>query len=208
MSCISLDQLFELTQNTLSADEIKRIEAHLSSGCNSCRCKLAQLRKLLAAIASRDLLRPPDWLVEQARNLYSWHVSSSGRSDLKRTPAILLIDSFSGGLLTDVRGVGLASRQMLYRAGEYDIDLSIDHVEQAHTMDIIGQVMPLVTDMSASAAAGVDLFEEPGRTFSTEANEFGEFIFSGIPEGIYQLRIALKDEELDICKLNTALRPD
>ncbi|MBI3949917.1 MAG: hypothetical protein HY314_05630 [Acidobacteria bacterium] len=206
MNCISVEQLFALTQNDLPAGEAERLRAHLGTGCIACRTQWNRLRKVLMAIASHNLLQVPDWLVQQAMSLFAWHTTKPHESGLKQVPAILLVDSFTGGLLVQFRGIGPVSRQMLYRAGNYDIDLSIDYIERTRAIDIIGQAMPLTADADIIAAADIELLKGSTVAFDTQTNEFGEFILSGIPQGIYDLGITLKDKQLHLVRINATSR--
>lgn len=123
----------------------------------------------------------------------------------ERSPAILVFDSFTSGLLLGVRGAGLMTRQMLYQAGDYNIDLSIDYVEQTQAINVIGQTMPRDADLSAVVGADVELRQGSTVAFGAKTNEFGEFIIDGIPEGTYDLRITLKAEEIDIAQFDAVV---
>ncbi|MBI3949278.1 MAG: hypothetical protein HY314_02320 [Acidobacteria bacterium] len=116
-------------------------------------------------------------------------------------PAVLLFDSGAEGRLLGFRGAGSTSRHLLYRAGHYDIDLSIDFVESARLIDIIGQPMPLGLDLETVANCDVELFKQSTLAFATKTNEFGEFIFDGIEEGVYDIKLKLKTEEINIVGL-------
>jgi hypothetical protein len=113
----------------------------------------------------------------------------------------LLFDSGAESRLLGFRGAGPASRHLLYRAGPYDIDLSIDYVEPARLVDIIGQSMPPGLDLEAVANRDVELLRESALAFATKTNEFGEFILDGIREGVYDLKLKFKTEEVNIVDL-------
>lgn len=206
MNCITIEQLIALAKDRLPAVEAESIRAHLDTGCEVCRQRLDELQAILAATTGRQLLTPPEWLIQQARNLFTWNKTKPRENGLERVPAILLVDSFAQGPLIGFRSVGLMSRQMLYRAGHYDINLSLNYVERTHTIDIMGQPMPLRADLGRLAGADVELVKQASLAGATKSNEFGAFILSGVPEGIYDLRIR-KDEELDIVGLEAIVRP-
>lgn len=208
MNCIPIEQLVAWTQNRLPAREAESIRAHLGTGCGACRKQVVQLQKVLAAIANHGLVEPSDWLIQQAKNLFAWHKTNPGENRLEQIPAILLVDSFAAGLLPGFRGAGPMTRQMLYRAGEYDIDVSIDYVEPAQAIDIMGQAMPLRADFGSVVGADVKLLNASCAAFGTKTNEFGEFILDGVPEGIYDLKIQLKDQELGIVGLRAVSQPE
>jgi len=201
MHCPSVEQLLSFAQKELLGREAERIGAHLDAGCKRCHRRLSQLQKVLSVTAIRSLKEPPEWLIHQA--LVHFHqIQSQSRESLRKgILALLVIDSFAEERLLGFRGTGLMSRQMLYRAGDYDIDLSIDYDESSQSVAIIGQSMPLKKDLATVAGAHVELLRGSHVACATQMNEFGEFILEGVPEEVYDLRIALKDEEIKIAGL-------
>jgi len=206
-NCASVEQLLALAYNRLPGDEAERIRIHLNAGCDACRQQFDQLQKIFVPTPSYDLPEPPDWLRRQAMYLFAWHTTRSRPSRRKQIPGILLVDSFAEERLLGLRGTGPTSRQMLYRAGEYDIDLCIDYVESVEAFDIMGQSMPLSRDLSAVTGAEVKLLQGSLVAFGTKTNEFGEFILDGIRQGLYDLKLELPDEEIDIVGLSAVFRP-
>jgi hypothetical protein len=202
-----MEQLFAWTQNQLRGGEAERIHAHLETGCTACQTQLEHLRQMLAATAGRHLLKIPDWLRQQGMNLFAWRQTQRREPRPERLPAFLLVDSFAEGPLMGFRSAGAMSRQMLYRAGPYNINLSMSCLEPSRAIDVMGQPMPLNASLEAVAGADVELLNAFGIAGATRSNEFGAFILGGVAEGIYDLRITLTDEELDIIGLNILLRP-
>ncbi len=166
------------------------------------------LRQLTESVggASREILDPPEWLLRQAVSLFAWHKTKPRGNAVKQIPAFLLVDSYAEGQLAGFRSVGPMPRQMLYRAGDYHLNLSINHMEQAEEIDIMGQPLPLNADLGAVVEADVELLKESTAARATKANEFGAFILDGVQEGTYDLKIRLKDEEIHIMKLEAIVR--
>jgi hypothetical protein len=207
MTCITTEQLLTLAQNHFSAHETEPLRAHLDAGCGDCRKRFDELRATLAAATGHHLVKPPAWLTHQAMSLFAWHKRNPGRSHPERIPAFLLVDSYAEGALPGFRNTGLMSRQMLYRAKHYSINLSIHAIERPASVDVMGQAMPLGADIRSLGKAGVELLHESELAGTTTSNEFGAFILTGIPEGVYDLRITAKDAELDIIGLSAIVRP-
>lgn len=203
MNCISIDQLLAFAQNHLPGDEAERVRVHLDAGCVICRKQVDQLQKILAATAKEPWLEAPQWLTQQAINLFARHHVTAGEPRIERLPAWLVSDSFADGRLLGFRGAGPQSRQMLYRAGQYDIDLSLDYVEPTRAIDLMGQTLPLGGDLQEVAGADVRLLN-PFLVASTRTNEYGEFIIEGLADGRYDLQIQLNGQQIDIAGLNTS----
>lgn len=204
MRCSSAGQLLAYAQNELVGRESKGIRTHLGQ-CRTCRHRLSQLQKILSVTATRSLMGPLEGLVHQAVTLFDWRRSAPAGGLRKRIPALLVVDSLAEDRLLGLRGAGVMSRQMLYRAAEYDIDLVIDCLASSPVVDIIGQVMPLADDLATVAAAEVELVEASRVAFAAKTNDFGEFIFDGVPEGIYDLRIRVKDEVIDVARFRATV---
>lgn len=207
MNCISIEHAIAFLQQRLPADEATAIGAHLDTGCAACRRQVDQLQPLLAATAGRHLFRVPDWLAHQAMNLFAWHTARGRENRPERVPAFLLVDSFAQGPLRGFRSAGTLSRQMLYRAGNYHINLSLNYVERARALDIMGRPMPVQADSGLLVGADVELLKDSSVACATRNNEFGAFILGGVPEGIYDLRIKSAQEQLDIVGLEARVRP-
>jgi len=95
---------------------------------------------------------------------------------------------------------------MLYRAGDYTINLSINFIEPTQAIDIIGQSMPSGGDLRVVAGAAVELLKESRVARATRSNEFGAFLLDTISEGVYDLIITLKETEIEIPGLNAIVR--
>ncbi|HXF06443.1 MAG TPA: hypothetical protein VNM72_13655 [Blastocatellia bacterium] len=186
-----------------SFEEIRR---HLEAGCESCRHRLTQIRKLLSAVWDPCLIDPPIWLRRQAQALYRHHRQLQPSAEERATLAVLVVDSFAEGRLLGLRGTWPMSRQFLYRAGDYDVDLSVDYIEAKDAVDIIGQSMPITNDLRSVAHATVELVKASTLAHITQANVFGEFILDGVQEGVYDLRIRLKDQAIYIPDLPAIVR--
>jgi hypothetical protein len=203
----SLDQLVAFAKKELPPADAERVRAHLDAGCRLCRRRLGQLQAILAVAANPTLIDPPGWLVRQARALCSQGPPEPPPGLFKRIRGLLIVDSFAEGRLLGFRRAGPMSRRLLYRAGGYDVDLLIDYLASSQSIDISGQAISF-KGPSTTAGAEVKLLRDTGGTRATRTNEFGEFIFDEIQEGVYDLNITLADEEIHIAGLQAVVRPE
>lgn len=201
MTCIPIEMLLAQAQGTLPVEEAERITHHLLTACPSCRDQFDLIQKTVAACENRSLVSPPDWLVNQAMSLFRWRPVSEKANEREIIPATLLSDSTTNRRLLGFRGAGVAGRHLLYRAGNYDIDLFIDCIEPARAFDIIGQTMPTGLELDAVAHGDVELFKASSLALATKTNEFGEFLLERVEEGIYSLKLKFKTSEIDIVEL-------
>lgn len=197
MTCPSDEYLIALAQGSLSFDEAKDLNFHLSAGCQACQSRFRQIQQTLSVTWTEGSGES----IIQALNPFQSESRQRGQSSRQIIPAVLVFDSGSQGRLLGFRGARSASRHLLYRAGPYDIDLSMDYVESARLIDIIGQAMPLRMDLDVVANRDVELLKESTRVFATSTNEFGEFILDSVGEGVYDLKLKLEAEDINILGL-------
>jgi hypothetical protein len=110
-------------------------------------------------------------------------VSAEKESKLKKLLASLVFDDW---LETDLPQERLAvsdSRHLLYRAGEFEVELRISFAADGKCQ-VSGQVFP---DCSAPEATAEFRSAETSETVFL--NDYGEFVFSFLNEGIYDFRI-------------------
>ncbi len=205
-SCPSTKQLFNLVRGSLRPQEAAHFGAHLDAGCAECRHQFHRLKKLVAVTARRELLDPPDWLRQQAQHLYSWYRTRPSEPQIEHLPAVLVVSSLADERLLGFRCEKALSRQMLYRGGGLDIDISIDYIEPAQRVDIVGQSISSSADVAAAAKARVRLLNGTHVIVNTQTNEYSEFIIEGVREGFYSLQLQLRDKQLDIVGLNAIFR--
>lgn len=165
------------------------------------------MKETRRAETSAEVPKPPLWLIHQAMNLFTWYMARPHKTYERRLPAFLLIDTLAARTRPGFRHAKPMNKQILYRAGEYDIDLLIECLEQAQTVDIVGQVMPLSADLNAVAGATIKLLRQAVVEMDTKTNGCGEFILRGVQEGIYQLELDIGEEAIDIVELNAVVRP-
>lgn len=197
MSCPPIEQLLALTQSKLSEGATASILVHLEGGCPQCRRRLSQLREVSSLLVNWVLREPPAWLHQRALALFD-HQRKSCQTGSPRTLGLLVADSFGQEILVGFRRLRRTSQQMLYRAGDYDIDLYLDYGEPTHDIQITGQVTPLSGRLETVAGAQVELSNPSGVVAATRANGFGAFLLDDVPERTYDLAITLKDEQLYI----------
>jgi hypothetical protein len=190
MRCPSFEQLIDSFDNALSEPDATRVAAHLASGCPACNETRDWYQQLRNVTASDDSVAPPAWVFKRA-------VRISDRALYRRNPgttigdliASLVFDSFARPTLAGVRSMETVNRQLLYRAGDYSIDLQIVPSERARA-ELIGQVLK-ESDPGFKSVSSLKLNgARAGRVFfSATTDDKGEFRISGIEQGVYDLQI-------------------
>jgi hypothetical protein len=152
--------------------------------------KIIQLMRMDNSVdAPADAMK---WVLDLAKSK-----AAASASPLRRLLAVLKADLAAGGLVPGERSaVGSASRQMLF---EVDEDVAIDL-----RIDRLGDELVIRGQMIAETVAdGFVKLIKDGRTIaSVVTGAEGEFKFSGIPNGIYEIEITTADLEVVTPKID------
>lgn len=202
MNCLSLEELFDYLRGQGAEAERAAIAAHLETGCPHCLENQRWLRAVERLAAEDDSITFPEQVI--ARVVSRFREQAASRPPLRQLIAQLIFDSLFPQRLAPVRSAAgsetpAVSRQVLYRAEGYDIDLRFERHDE--TEDLIGQVQ--AGHSTTPANYPVQLWREDSAAFSTQTNARGIFRFTGIPAGSYQLKIQVPEGEISIPQMNT-----
>ncbi|HEV2765189.1 MAG TPA: hypothetical protein VGV38_19555 [Pyrinomonadaceae bacterium] len=169
-------------------------QAHLTS-CESCSGQLARLAQTVQLMRSDDSEAAPRGAVAYALGLFRQRVAATAEpSRLRRVLAALSFDSAGLTPAFGVRaGQPAAARQLLYSAGESDLDLRVAPAGEG-TWNVSGQLL------GACSAGRVELEGASGRV-EAALNEQCEFTLPPVAEGTYTLRLRIEDAEVEVPEL-------
>ncbi len=147
---------------------------HLSAGCMKCQSTVSMFEKLVPAARAEVRHQVPEYAVHCAKAIYvlqqpeTVHILSGLRSKL-------VFDSFCEPLPAGVRSQHRISRQTLYEAGDYAMDLRQEHERGSRQVTLVGQIAK--RSEPAAAVADVPVYLLAGKSVVARAvsNEFGEF---------------------------------
>lgn len=156
--------------------EAKRTEMnkHLSAPCAGCEASLRFLAHLTAAAQADAQYKVPESAVHMARAIYA--LQRPERVELlPRLLAHLVFDSFREPVMAGVRGQQRITRQAMYEAGDYCVDLRMEQEQGAVSVALVGQIVnrsvpdQKMSDVPVLLMTGTEVL---GRARS---NQFGEF---------------------------------
>jgi hypothetical protein len=87
----------------------------------------------------------------------------------------VLFDSSLQPIRDGVRSAGKQTRQMLFRAGPYQVDVQIEAIPDAPRLAIIGQLLNASDPQMIAREAHVTLSNRRGNLVHLITNEYGEF---------------------------------
>jgi len=204
MSCPNFDKLIDYADARLATLEAEDVERHLAGGCGACRDALTWYAEFAASAQSDESVEPPAWLMRRAVAVFADAKEAAARRGLRgivaRLRAALVFDSLAGALAGDAlpaRETVGGSRQLLYNALPYDVDLLIAGGDAPSELIVTGQVLtPDGEELESVRGLTVTVEREGEAVASAETSELGEFTIAGIAPGVYDLRLASAEREI------------
>ena len=164
------------------------IESHLRTECDECAKALRVWRRVRDTARREAAYGPPDAAVRTVKGSYRIHgqrVIHRGRG----TIAELLFDTLQAPLPVGVRSLTPTTRQMLFGAGDYRIDVRFE--SQSETLSLFGQVLNSAAPENQVEAAPVALLKGRKILAESQTSRLGEFhLACGLAAGL-RLRIGL-----------------
>src|SRR6266852_279086 len=147
---------------------------HLASGCRKCRHTAGLLRKLAAVVRSDLQVQVPEHALRCARAIFILQQPEEVQI-LPRIPARLLYDSFREPLPAGVRTQQRLSRQALYEAGDYSLDLRLENESGTSRVTLVGQIQNRKQPGKRLGGVPVLLFSGKQVLGQALSNSLGEF---------------------------------
>lgn len=198
MNCPGFERLIDFLDDRLDEAEASRMAAHLSTNCNTCVETRNWYLQVKSIAASDDSSAPPAWVFKRAVRIFETGHKPRLAARVGQAIASLVFDSFARPALAGVRSTETANRQLLYSAGDYTVDLQVASAEHARA-DLMGQVL-MEGEAAFDAVSGLKLDIARGGkvVFSVKTDGMGEFKFSGLEYGVYDLRVELPEGSITI----------
>ncbi len=185
----SLEKWVDFARNAIHEDEKTAMQRHLESGCLECSKELNLWRRLHQVAQRESAYEPSEGSVRTVRAIFADQQIS--RPHRKSDVARLLFDSFRGPLLAGVRSAGSNSRQLLYGADNYRIDVRIEPQTDSEKVVLVGQILNSTDPNERLSRVPVTLLK--GRRVLSESvtSLFGEFQMECALDGGFRLIVNL-----------------
>jgi hypothetical protein len=181
MGHFTIEQWADLARNVAQPEDSGKMQRHLGE-CGKCAQTLAIMKGVATAAAREGGYEPPAGAVRMSKSLMA---SRESRTVKKRVTEMwpLVFDSFTQPAMAGVRSAALTtSRQLLYRKGDWCIDIRLDRGIGTSEISLIGQVLNSGQQGRGIGAIPVELIRGEEMIAGTTTNDFGEFQFS-LPPG-------------------------
>lgn len=204
MKCPTFERLIDFLDGRLGTSSAAEVATHLDSGCVTCSSDREWYQALKSVAASDESVEPPAWVFKRALRIFSeaGRTRTTVANRAGRLIASLFFDSASQPAMAEARSSGADGRQLLYRAGDYSVDLQVIPVDQ-NRLDMTGQILREGEFLFESVAGlSVHLVDATGGDYSRVTSDHGEFNINGLKPGTYDLRINVRGSRVTIEKLN------
>jgi hypothetical protein len=205
MKHFTTEEWIDFVNHVTPQKKLRAMREHLSAGCRSCEEQLALWQKVRSTAGRETNFQPPESAVHMVRAAY---VEAAMGHPKKRGSSLvqLMFDSFLQPAQAGARSsMTSATRQMLYRADSYQIDLQIESRPGSNLLVIIGQMMDLSTPEMVSKGVPVMLSNYRESPVHAVTNEFGEFRCEIDNSGDLELCVPGRGEEPITISLRNAL---
>jgi hypothetical protein len=164
------------------------MERHLAGGCEPCARIAAIFGRVAPLARAEPRCEPPEHAVHCARAIFVLQQPREVRI-LTRLVGRLVFDSFREPLPAGVRSQQRVSRQTLYEAGEFTVDLRQEHERGGSRISVVGQVAS--RKEPGRAVAGLPVVLTSGKAVLAKAvcNRFGEFQMEYTPARNLRLEV-------------------
>ena len=204
MKHFTTEEWINFVNQVVSPGELQEMNNHLKQGCKRCQETVSMWQRVeRSAAAERNYQPPADTLriVKAAFAAAGLH----GQGKESRSRISILFDSFLQPVVEGARSAATDSRQMLYRADPFQIDLQIEAKPDSNDLLVTGQLLDLNNPGIAGNDVGVTLSNLRGHVVQAVSNQHGEFTCEIKNSGDLQIAFSSSRGEPIVISLRDAL---
>lgn len=190
MTHYSLEQWVDFARNVVVEDEKRKMENHLKTGCVRCSKELGIWQRLHQVARRESEYVPSDGAVRTVNASFANRLARQA-DRVNSSVVSLLFDTFRSPVLAGTRSTGTASRQVLYGAGTYRIDVRIEPQMDSERVILVGQVLNSANPEERLPELPVTLFKGRKVLAESTTKQFGEFQIECQLEGGFRLMVML-----------------
>jgi hypothetical protein len=194
MRHITIENIMDYMDGRGNDVEKLTLETHLAD-CSDCLELKQEFQVLVTQLRDDSSFEPPADVVQWGINLFQ-PLMQPEQGGLRKFIAALVFDTFDQPLLAGVRRVGAPPRQLLFRAGDVDVDVKIESMEANDRITLVGQVLSSATKFFDNTP--VKLESHGIVRYRTRTNVVGEFSFDEVPKDTYHLSVDLPEGQITL----------
>src|SRR5216683_5447677 len=187
-----------------SQKQQEAMQKHLGTGCKRCMDTASLWQRVRNTAALEASYQPPAADVRIAKAAFAAAGRATQREE-KTGLVEVLFDSFLQPMLAGARSSSLGTRQMLYRADPYQIDIQIEAKPEGNRLMVTGQLLDVNNPGIVGRNVNITLSNHRGNLIRTVTNQFGEFRGEIENSGDLELSFPGKGEKSIVISLRNAL---
>ena len=197
MRHVNAENLMAYMDGQVNAESKATIQKHLSD-CSDCLQLKQELGQFVIQLQADAAFEPPTELVQWGVSLFQpmLQTKETVGGKVKKFIASLVFDTFDEPMLAGVRRVGAPPRQLLFRAGDVDVDVKIESMEANDRISLVGQVLSNTEKFFDNTP--VKLESHGTVRYKTMTNFVGEFAFDEVPKDTYHLSVDLPEGQITL----------
>lgn len=180
------------------------MQQHMAT-CATCAGTAALWQKVHEQAAAEAAYQPEANAVRMAKAAFAASRFAAAGQKKSANVVELLFDSFLQPALAGARSVVIGTRQMLYRADPYQIDIQIEPRPGSNRLLVTGQMLEIGSSVMTAANTHVTISNHRGNSLIVTTNQFGEFSGELENSGDLELSIANGGGEPIVISLRNAL---
>jgi hypothetical protein len=204
MKHFSTEEWVDFLNQVIASNQRAAMQKHLATGCRRCKETVSLWQKVGKSAAVEASYQPPAHTVRLAKAAFA-AASMTQAQDESRGLIEVLFDSFLQPAAAGARSVVIGTRQMLYRADPYQIDIQIEPKPGSNRLVITGQLLDLSHPGVIGRDIQVTLSNRRGNTIIAGTNQFGEFSGEIEDSGDLELSVPGNGDQPIVISLRNAL---
>jgi hypothetical protein len=174
MKHFTTEEWINFVNRVTSQKQQEAMQKHLGTGCKRCMDTVSLWQRVRNTAALEASYQPPAADVRIAKAAFAAAGRAAQRSE-KIGFVEVLFDSFRQRMLAGARSGGLGTRQMLYRADPYQIDIQIEAKREGNRLMVTGQFLDVRSPGAVGRDVKIMLSNHRDDVIHTITNQFGEF---------------------------------
>src|SRR5260370_9596759 len=173
MKHFTTEEWINFVNRVTSQKQQEAMQKHLGTGCKRCVDTVSLWQRVRNTAALEASYRPPAADVRIAKAAFA----AAGRAtqlEEKTGLVEVLFDSFLQPMLAGARSSSLGTRQMLYRADPYQIDIQIEAKPEGNRLMVTGQLLDVNNPGIVGPYVKITRSNQPRNVIHTSTHQFGQ----------------------------------
>jgi hypothetical protein len=204
MKHFETQEWIDFVNHVVKGNQQEAMQRHLATGCKRCTETFSLWQKVSKTAAAEASYQPPAVTVRLAKAAFATAGLAQPQKE-SRGVIEVLFDSFLEPAVAGARSVVIGTRQMLYRADPYQLDIQIEPKPGSNRLVITGQLLDLSHPGVIGRDIQITLSNRRGNTVMAATNQFGEFSGEIENSGDLELTIPGEGDQPIVISLRNAL---